>query len=150
MTPITLTNRIGLAHSHRLLLGMVAMTVIFVGNEPAKAACTDCGVVTQVRKVQQEGAASGTGAVVGGVAGALLGNQFGKGNGKTAMTVIGAGGGAYAGHQAEKSMKKKAEWRVGVKMEGGDMKTFTYGSEPALQQGDKVKVRNGKLVLIAD
>ena len=39
------------------------------------------------------------GTIIGGIAGALGGNQMGKGRGKTAMTVITAGGAAYAGNQ---------------------------------------------------
>ncbi len=37
--------------------------------------------------------------VVGGVAGAALGNQIGSGRGRTLMTGAGAAGGALAGHQ---------------------------------------------------
>lgn len=150
MTSNTSLPHRGAARFFRARTGIAAALGLFLVGDPVLAACRDCGVVTQVNTVQREGKASGTGAVVGGVAGALIGNQFGKGNGKTAMTVIGAGGGAYAGHQAEKSMKKKTEWRVVVKMDNGEQKTLTYGSEPAIQQGDRVKLRNGKLALIAD
>ena len=37
------------------------------------------------------------GTIAGGVAGGVVGNQFGGGNGKTALTVLGAVGGALAG-----------------------------------------------------
>lgn len=115
----------------------------------AAAACTDCGVVAEVRTVEKEGKASGLGAVAGGVGGALLGNQLGKGNGKTALTVAGAAGGAYAGHQVEKSMKKTKSWEVAVTLDSGKTQTFSYNAAPAFKKGDKVQVRDGTLALVA-
>lgn len=43
-----------------------------------------------------------TGAVLGAVAGGLLGNAVSHGGGKTGGTIIGAGAGAVAGHQIAK------------------------------------------------
>jgi outer membrane lipoprotein SlyB len=124
-------------------------TLALAGAAPAYAACIDCGTVTAINKVEQEGEASGLGAVAGGVAGAVVGNQFGKGGGNTAMTIIGAGGGAYAGHQVEKHMKKKTVWQVHVKFDkGGGEKTYSFGSEPNLRKGDHVQLKDGKPVLI--
>ncbi len=116
----------------------------------AAAACPECGKVASVNYYETEGNASGVGAVAGGVGGALVGSQLGKGRGNTAMTVVGAAGGAYAGHQVEKSMNKKKGWRVVVNMEDGAQKSFNYGAQPAFRAGDKVKVRDGKLLLVAD
>ncbi len=45
-----------------------------------------------------------TGTLVGGVAGGLLGSQFGGGGGQIAATIIGAGAGAFIGNQIGKSM----------------------------------------------
>ncbi len=45
-----------------------------------------------------------TGTLVGGVAGGLLGSQFGGGGGRIAATIIGAGAGAFIGNQIGKSM----------------------------------------------
>lgn len=42
------------------------------------------------------------GAVVGGLVGALAGNQVGGGKGKKLATIAGAAGGAYAGHEIQK------------------------------------------------
>lgn len=128
----------------------VALGLSTLAAPAAFAACADCGVVSSVQYVEKEGQASGVGAVAGGVGGALVGNQFGKGNGRTAMTVAGAAGGAFAGHQVEKSVKKKKFWLVKVDLEGGAKKSFTYPSKPAFEKGDKVKVKNGKLALLAD
>src|SRR6202035_2667216 len=47
------------------------------------------------------------GTVIGGVAGGLLGSTIGSGSGRTAATVLGAAGGAYAGNQVQKNMQRK-------------------------------------------
>ena len=67
-------------------------------------------------------------------------------------TIAGAGGGAYAGHQVEKNVKKKS-YLVGrhLKMDSGQTRTFTYSSEPAVKEGERVKLVDGgkRLALIA-
>ncbi|HZQ63077.1 MAG TPA: glycine zipper 2TM domain-containing protein [Casimicrobiaceae bacterium] len=103
----------------------------------------DCGVVQSVRHVEKEGEASGLGAVAGGVVGGVLGHQIGSGRGNTVATVAGAAGGAYAGHEIEKSRNKKAYWSVAIKMDSGNVRTFTYGSKPAVREGERVKLIDG-------
>lgn len=107
--------------------------------------CTSCGVVTGVNAVKQQGEGSGLGAVAGGVVGGLLGNQVGGGSGKKIATVAGAAGGAFAGHQVEKTMKSSTRYDVTVRMEDGAVRTFAYDSQPAFQTGSKVRVVNGAL-----
>jgi outer membrane lipoprotein SlyB len=109
--------------------------------------CADCGKVTTVQMVEQEGEGTGLGAVAGGVVGGVLGNQIGHGTGRKIATVAGAAGGAYVGHQAEKSMKSTKRWDVAVRMESGDTRMFTFDREPIVRVGDYVKVRDGTLVL---
>jgi outer membrane lipoprotein SlyB len=120
---------------------------------PAKAPaiCADCGIVQSVRYVEQKGEGSGLGAVAGGVLGGVLGHQVGGGTGKTLATIAGAGGGAYAGHQVEKNVKKKSTWSVALKMDNGQTRTFTYSSDPAVKEGERVKLVDGgkRLALIA-
>jgi outer membrane lipoprotein SlyB len=108
-------------------------------------ACADCGVVEAVRPVQAPGEASGMGAAAGGVVGGLLGNAVGKGTGNTIATIIGVAGGAYAGHQIEKTQRKSTHYEVDVRMSGGERRTVTLDTEPVWRAGDKVKVQNGKL-----
>lgn len=111
-----------------------------------QAACQNCGVVTAVNKVKEEGQGTGMGAVAGGVVGGLVGNQIGSGTGNTLATIAGAAGGAYAGHQVEKKVRSKNVYKVEVKMHDGQMREFSYDSQPPFASGDKVKVDNGKLV----
>ena len=61
---------------------------------------TFVGKVVNVRYfVGQESEPNVGGAVAGAVGGGVLGHQVGKGNGKTAMTILGVVGGAVAGSQ---------------------------------------------------
>lgn len=53
--------------------------------------------------IQQPGATSGGGAIIGGLGGGVIGNQFGKGNGRKAMTILGAVVGAGVGNSVESS-----------------------------------------------
>ena len=126
------------------------------GNAPLPAAtravCTDCGVVQSVRYVEQKGEASGLGAVAGGVIGGVLGHQIGSGRGNTVATIAGAGAGAYAGHQIEKNKNTKGAWNVTLRMDDGRTRTFTYGAQPTVREGERVKLVDGgkRLALLAN
>ena len=52
----------------------------------AAASCSGCGTVESISTVERQADTSGVGAVAGGLTGALLGNQIGRGNGRTVMT----------------------------------------------------------------
>lgn len=115
-------------------------------NAPQLAAtCPQCGTVETVRAVEVPGQGTGVGAVAGGVTGAIVGSQFGNGNGRTAMGVLGAAGGAYAGHAIEKNVRKRTSYRVTVRMDDGSARTFYQSSPPAVGVGEKVRVINGNL-----
>lgn len=114
---------------------------------PASASlCIDCGIVESIREVQAAADPSGLGAAAGGVVGGLLGNNVGKGSGRTVATIIGIAGGAYAGHQIEKTQRKTTRHEVGVRMNNGDYRTVTLDTAPSWHVGDKVKLQNGNLV----
>jgi outer membrane lipoprotein SlyB len=114
--------------------------------EVVAAPCASCGVIESVRAMQVQGDASGLGAVAGGVTGALVGSQFGNGRGSTALGVVGAAGGAYAGHNIEKNLRKRTSYRVTVRMEDGSARTLYQSAPPEFGVGEKVKVINGALV----
>lgn len=116
---------------------------------PAKqraATCSTCGTVQSVEPIRTQGSASGLGAVGGAVAGGLLGNQFGAGNGRTAMTVVGALGGGLAGNEVEKRVRSETVYRVYVRMDTGTTRYWTYQSAPGVQPGDRVRLENNGLV----
>ncbi|MBX3664083.1 MAG: glycine zipper 2TM domain-containing protein [Burkholderiales bacterium] len=112
---------------------------------PAAEACTACGVVESVRIVETAGEGSGAGAVAGGLVGGILGNQIGGGSGRTAMTVVGAGAGAYAGHELEKNMKKNQHYEIRVRMDDRSVRTFTTAGA-SVGVGQRVRIRDGRPV----
>ena len=118
-------------------------------NMPIRQAtsCNHCGRILSIRAVEQEGEASGLGAVAGGVAGGVLGNQIGKGRGNTLMTVLGVGGGAYAGHTIEKNMKKTTAYVIKIEMQDGTVRTVTQYEAPQFSVGDRVQLRDGQLAV---
>ena len=107
------------------------------------AVCRECGVVESVQAVTRKGEASGLGAVAGGVLGAAVGNQMGKGNGRDAMTVIGAVGGGVAGHEIEKRAKSTTVHVVKVRMDDGSLRTIEQAA--SARTGDRVIVEGNKM-----
>jgi len=111
-----------------------------------QAHCSTCGTVVAISAARQEGHGTGIGAVGGAVAGGVVGNQFGSGNGRTAMTLLGALGGGLAGNSVEKHIRSTTSYSVRVRMENGKTRYFTYHEAPPFQQGQRVRVQNGTLV----
>lgn len=135
-------------------IAALVTAVCLFGAAPAlaQARCDDCGRVQSIRYVERKGEGSGVGAIAGGVVGGVLGHQFGSGRGNTAATVVGAAGGAYAGNEIEKNRKGKAYWSVAVKLDSGATRTLTFGSKPAVREGERVKLVDGgrRLALITN
>lgn len=110
------------------------------------ALCNTCGTVVSVTAVDRAVPASGIGAVAGGVVGGVLGNQVGGGSGRAVATVLGAVGGGWAGHEAEKHVRKTTAYAVRVRMDDGSMRTVEQGSavavgSPVMVQGGTVRPR---------
>jgi len=114
-------------------------------DDKTAALCASCGTVESVRLVERKGSGSGLGAVAGGVAGALIGHQFGGGSGRTVMTIAGAGGGAYAGNEIEKNVNKTSAYQIKVRMADGSMKTLSQREVPNVNSGDRVRINNGAI-----
>lgn len=116
------------------------------GKSTAKAStCKVCGTIESIHTVEHDGEASGLGAVAGGVVGGVAGNQMGKGKGNTLLTIIGLGGGAYAGHEIEKKMKSSTSYIVKVRMEDGTYRKVTQSNPPEYAVGDHVRVVSGSI-----
>jgi outer membrane lipoprotein SlyB len=120
-------------------------TTMASANSEPQSACSNCGVIESIKLSEKKGEGSGIGVIAGGVAGGLLGNQIGGGKGNTLMTVLGVGGGAYAGNEIEKHVKTTAVYKVKVRMADGTYRTLNQKSEPSYAVGDRVKVVNGHL-----
>lgn len=111
----------------------------------AQAVCLSCGTVESVREVATQGQGTGLGAVAGGITGAVIGKQFGHGSGKTAMTILGAAGGAFAGHKIEEKVRSSSRWDVTVRLDDGSYRTVTLEQQPGWRSGDRVRLVNGAL-----
>ncbi len=61
-------------------------------------------------------------------------------------TIGGAAGGAFAGNEIEKHVKKSVQYKVRVRMPDGTFHTTYQSTAPAFAVGDKVKVSNGHVV----
>jgi outer membrane lipoprotein SlyB len=113
--------------------------------EPVRVAavCSYCGVVESVQAVQRKGQGTGVGAVAGGVLGAAVGNQVGHGNGRAAMTLLGAVGGGLAGNEVEKRARAETVYQVRIKFDDGSVRTIEQEAAPAV--GARVEVQGTKL-----
>lgn len=109
------------------------------------ASCANCGVIVSIRAVEVKGEASGIGVVAGGVTGAVVGNQIGRGDTRTLMAVAGAAGGALAGNEIEKHVRKRTVYRVVVRLDDGTTRTVSQPSAPAFAVGERVRVQGNAL-----
>ena len=107
--------------------------------------CGNCGAIESVTPIERTTKADGPGigAVGGGVLGAVLGNQVGQGNGRTAATILGAVGGGFAGNAIEGKMRKETVYEVGVRMEDGSRRTVELARAPPV--GSQVTVEGSTL-----
>lgn len=113
----------------------------------AKAvACPECGVVTHVRITEKQGEGGATGMIAGGVVGALLGNQIGKGTTRDVATIAGAAGGAYAGKKIEENARTVKRWEVSVRFDNGDERVYTFDKDPGFANGSAVRSSGGSIV----
>ncbi len=128
---------------------VVTKTVYVKQVEPKSdsvAQSSRVGEVSSIEPITERPQGSGTGAVVGGVLGAVLGNQIGKGDGRTAATAIGAVGGAVAGNNVERNNSKiVVGYRVKVRLDNGQARTFEEKRLGGLQVGDRVRIEAGQL-----
>jgi uncharacterized protein YcfJ len=108
-----------------------------VAQAPAPIVCNNCGVVEAINAIQQQGDASGAGAVIGGVAGGVIGHQVGSGRGRDLATVLGAVGGAK---------KAVTAYDVVVRLNDNSQRTVRMTTTPDYGVGQKVKVVDGQIV----
>lgn len=86
------------------------------------------------------------GAVVGGAAGALLGNQIGGGTGRTAATVLGGVAGAVIGSQILRNQAGATTtpgYRITMVNDQGQTRVFEVPATGDLRVGDRVRVDSG-------
>ena len=122
---------------------LFTLSLVVAGSALAQRPCGDCGVVREVRQIDEKGGSSGGGAVIGGVLGGVLGHQIGSGRGNTVATIAGAAGGAVVGNEVERNRNSKTYWEVRIAMDSGNSRTFQYSQAPVVREGDRVRLVDG-------
>ncbi|RDZ28294.1 glycine zipper 2TM domain-containing protein [Lysobacter silvisoli] len=114
----------------------------------APANCYDCGTVTRIEQISGSAAPSKTGAVLGGIVGAVAGHEISshtggsKGN-QNVAAVAGAVGGAIAGNAIQKNVSG-ARFNVYVRMNDGRTTVVTQNDLGGIREGGYVRVYNGR------
>ena len=91
---------------------------------------------------------SPAGAIIGGIAGAVIGNQIGHGGGRDLATVAGGVGGAFAGNAIQKNANANRTtdaYRVSVQVDNGSYRAYDMASPGELRAGDRLRIENGVL-----
>lgn len=118
-------------------------------STPYSGAYAGYGVVQSIEIVNVDragigGSGIGAGTIAGAVVGGIVGHQVGGGVGNTAATVLGAAGGAYAGHELEKRNQQQTQaYKLTIRMNDGSYQTVTQTTNPDIRVGDRVQVENG-------
>ena len=105
------------------------------------------GTVESIRSQTVENSNAAIGTIGGALVGGLLGNQIGSGRGRTAATVVGAAGGAYAGNRMTSG--SSLVWIIGVRYDDGSLATIQQSASPGLRIGDRVRVTNNGIELLS-
>lgn len=112
--------------------------------------CSQCGVIKDVGRVYvRDNATTGGGAVIGAIVGGVLGSTLGHGRGRTATTVGGAVAGGFAGNAIERNSNSgggREAWQFQVLLDDGRWATVTQWNNDDLRPGDRVMIRDNRLV----
>lgn len=109
------------------------------------AACYDCGTVTRIE--QGSRVPTQTGAVVGGIVGAIAGREIAKdrtdsSGRQNAATIGGAAAGAVAGNAIQN--RTAMSYNIHVRMQDGRQTVVSQGSLDGIREGSYVQIRNGR------
>jgi outer membrane lipoprotein SlyB len=108
---------------------------------------TGYGTIESIQVTAGENRTSGAGAVVGGLVGALAGNQIGSGGGRTAATVAGGVAGAAIGNRVEANRNADGQqmYAVNVRLDNGEYRTVVQDSVYDLRVGNRVRLVDGRV-----
>lgn len=114
--------------------------------------CADCGIVTRINQVASgRSAPSATGAVLGGIVGAVAGHEIsdhtgGSRGNKNIAAAAGAVGGALAGNQIQKNVTSDT-FDITVRMDDGRTVVVNQRDLGGIGENTYVRVVNGKVIL---
>ncbi|WP_296282445.1 glycine zipper 2TM domain-containing protein [Pseudoxanthomonas sp.] len=121
-------------------------------NAPANRYCADCGIVERIDVVSSgRSAPSATGAVLGGIVGAVAGRQIsdrtgGSEGNKNVSTVAGAVAGAAAGN-AIQNRTTGDTYNITVRMDDGRRVTISQRDLGGVRENTYVRIQNGRVVI---
>ena len=114
--------------------------------------CADCGIVTRINTVASgRTAPSATGAILGGIVGAVAGHEISdhtgvsRGNKNVAAAAC-AVGGALAGNQIQKNVTSDT-YDITVRMDDGRTVVVNQRDLAGIRENTYVRVVNGRVVL---
>jgi outer membrane lipoprotein SlyB len=114
--------------------------------------CADCGIVTHINQVASgRTAPSATGAILGGLVGAVAGHEIsdhtgGSRGNKNVAAAAGAVGGALAGNQIQKNVTSDT-FDISVRMDDGRTVVVNQRDLGGIRENTYVRVVNGKVIL---
>ncbi|MCD7098765.1 glycine zipper 2TM domain-containing protein [Stenotrophomonas sp. MMGLT7] len=114
--------------------------------------CADCGIVTRIDTVASNRTApAATGAILGGIVGAIAGHEISdhtggsKGN-QNVAAVAGAAGGALAGNRIQQNVTGDS-YDIQVKMDDGRVIVVNQKDLGGVRENTYVRVVNGRVVV---
>lgn len=124
------------------------------GNTNAAAyGCQDCGVVTRIEQRARGGnTPNATGAVLGGVVGAVAAREIAGRNTdsegrRNTATAAGAVGGALAGNAIQNRVQEGTTYDVHVRLDDGRMTVVSQNDLAGIREGSYVRVASGRAAL---
>lgn len=103
------------------------------------------GTIDSIQVIQGQARTGGGGAIIGGLVGALAGNQVGSGGGRTAATIAGGVGGAMVGNNIEKNRADAPDmYQISIRMENGEFRSVTQDTVGDLRVGNRVRIVDGR------
>ena len=114
--------------------------------------CADCGIVTRINTVASgRTAPAATGAILGGIVGAVAGHEIsdhtgGSRGNKNVAAAAGAVGGALAGNQIQKNVTSDT-FDITVRMDDGRTMVVNQRDLGGIRENTYVRVVNGRVVL---
>ncbi|WP_372014211.1 glycine zipper 2TM domain-containing protein [Pseudoxanthomonas sp. 10H] len=119
---------------------------------PSRTTCADCGLVTRIDVVPSgRSAPSATGAVLGGIVGAVAGHEISdKTGGSKGNQNVAAVAGAVAGAAAGNAIQNRATsdtYNVHVRMDDGRTVVINQRDLGGVRENTYVRVVNGKVVI---
>jgi len=116
-------------------------------------ACQQCGTVTRIEAVARgQNVPNATGAVLGGIVGAVAGHEISdktggsKGN-QNIAAAAGAVGGAVAGNAIQNKVQQGTTYRITVRMEDGNLRTVQQTNLGGIREGSYVQISGGRAAL---